>query len=135
MKSNQTMREPNNDILSIKMIWMQSSDTQFWFSEFWFCVIAHMLTQYTFLEKCFKNLWNFLEKIFEIFFFKKSFLDAKWRFLNFEKKKFYILWKKSRLKSTFLPYHVKKHHSTLEIGPIKVTLRSKKPISRYRNNY
>ena len=25
---------------------------------------------------------------------------------------FYILWKKSRLKSTFLPYHVKKHHST-----------------------
>ena len=35
---------------------------------------------------------------------------------------FYILWKKSRLKSTFLPYHVKKHHSTLEMDTFKVML-------------
>ena len=32
---------------------------------------------------------------------------------------FYILWKKSRLKSTFLPYHVKKHHSTLKMDTLK----------------
>ena len=32
---------------------------------------------------------------------------------------FYILWKTSRLKSTFLPYHVKKHHSTLEMDTFK----------------
>ena len=35
---------------------------------------------------------------------------------------FYIQWKKSRLKSTFLPYHVKKHHSTLEMNTFKVIL-------------
>ena len=35
---------------------------------------------------------------------------------------FYILWKKSRLKSTFLPYHVKKHHSTLEMDTFKIML-------------
>ena len=29
---------------------------------------------------------------------------------------------KSRLKSTFLPYHVKKHHSTLEMDTFKVML-------------
>ena len=32
---------------------------------------------------------------------------------------FYILWKKSQLKSTFLPYHAKKHHSTLEMDTFK----------------
>ena len=32
VKSNYTLREPKNDNLSIKMVWMQSSDTQFWFS-------------------------------------------------------------------------------------------------------
>ena len=35
---------------------------------------------------------------------------------------FYILWEKSRLKSTFLPYHVKKNHSTLEVDSFKVML-------------
>ena len=30
--------------------------------------------------------------------------------------------KKSRLKSTFLPYHVKKHHSTLEMDTFKIML-------------
>ena len=35
---------------------------------------------------------------------------------------FYILWKKSRLKSTFRPYHVKKHHSTLEMDTFKIML-------------
>ena len=35
---------------------------------------------------------------------------------------FYILWKRSRLKSTFLPYHVKKHHSTLEMDTFKIML-------------
>ena len=35
---------------------------------------------------------------------------------------FYILWKKSQLKSTFLPYHVKKHHSTLEMDTFKIML-------------
>ena len=35
---------------------------------------------------------------------------------------FYILWKKSRLKSTFLPYHVKKHNSTLEMDTSKIML-------------
>ena len=35
---------------------------------------------------------------------------------------FYILWKKSRLKSTFLPYHVKKQHSTLEMDTFKIML-------------
>ena len=29
---------------------------------------------------------------------------------------------KSRLKSTFLPYHVKKHHSTLEMDTFKIML-------------
>ena len=35
---------------------------------------------------------------------------------------FYILWKKSRLKSTFLPYHVKKLYSTLEMDTFKIML-------------
>ena len=35
---------------------------------------------------------------------------------------FYILWKKSRLKSTFLPYHEKKHYSTLEMDTFKILL-------------
>ena len=35
---------------------------------------------------------------------------------------FYILWKKCRLKSTFLPYHVKKNHSTLEMDTFKIML-------------
>ena len=41
---------------------------------------------------------------------------------NADKILFYILWKKSRLKSTFLPYHVKKHHSTLEMDTFKIML-------------
>ena len=43
-------------------------------------------------------------------------------FLGESCKLFYILWKKSRLKSTFLPYHVKKHHSTLEMDTFKIML-------------
>ena len=35
---------------------------------------------------------------------------------------FYILWKKSRLKLNFLPYHVKKNRSTLEVDTFKVML-------------
>ena len=35
---------------------------------------------------------------------------------------FYTLWKKSRQKSTFLPYRVKKHHSTLEMDTLKIML-------------
>ena len=36
---------------------------------------------------------------------------------------FYTLWKKCRLKSTFPPYRVKKHHSTLEMDTFKFMLR------------
>ena len=41
---------------------------------------------------------------------------------NYTKVIFYILWEKSRLNSTFLPYHVKKSHSTLEVDTFKVML-------------
>ena len=37
----------------------------------------------------------------------------------FANKYFYTLWKKSRLKSTFLPYRKKKHNSTLEMDTFK----------------
>ena len=46
------------------------------------------------------NFWSLVTKFFEYFFF-------------------YTLWKRSRLKSTFLPYRVKKHHSTLEMDTFK----------------
>ena len=62
---------------------------------------------------------------------------------------FYTLLKRSRLKSTFLQYRVKKHHSTLEMDTFKgmwllsyLDSLDNKPrtwlwkyISRYRNNY
>ena len=32
------------------------------------------------------------------------------------------IWKKSRLKSTFLPYRVKKHNSTLEMDTFEIML-------------
>ena len=35
---------------------------------------------------------------------------------------FYTLWKKSQLKSTFLPYHVKKDYPTFEVDTFKVML-------------
>ena len=34
VKSNSALREPYNELLAIKMVWVQSSDTQFWFSIF-----------------------------------------------------------------------------------------------------
>lgn len=89
VKSNSSLREPDNDLLAIKMVWGQSSYIQFWFSVFQFCVIPHMLTHCIFRKmlniflKFFgKIFWkNFLEIIF-----KNLILDAKWRFLTFEKK-------------------------------------------------
>ena len=39
-----------------------------------------------------------------------------------DKNVFHTLWKKSRLKSTYLPYRVKKHHSTLEMDTFKIML-------------
>ena len=48
----------------------------------------------------------------------KSFKLINFRY-NFLMRIFYTIWKKSRLKSTFLPYRVKKHHSTLEMDTFK----------------
>ena len=46
------------------------------------------------------------------------------RFLDYERP----LWEKSRLKSTFLPYRVRKHHFTLEMDSIKAMLLLSYPV-------
>ena len=45
-------------------------------------------------------------------------------FPNFREENFFLhsMEKKGRRKSTFLPYHVKKHHSTLEMDTFKIML-------------
>ena len=48
--------------------------------------------------------------------------ERKVKNIIFENQFFYTLWKTSRLKSTFPPYRVKKHHSKLEMDTFKVML-------------
>ena len=51
---------------------------------------------------------------------KTSQHDFKSPILSLKNIYFYILWKKCRLNSTFLPSHVKKNHSTHEVHTFKV---------------
>ena len=68
----------------------------------------------SYFPKLFKNKLNYI--IFFLVFFNVD--KGNKTMIMF----FYILWKKSRLKLTFLPYHVKKNHSTLELDTFKVML-------------
>ena len=96
----------------------------FWHHNFWLYIHEFFKNQ---LDIYFLVSWDIFGFIITVFYsnglllsqglyvvFQPTVHCPKWNLL-YKSVLFYILWKRSRLKSTFLPYHVKKNHSTLEV--------------------